>query len=138
MKIARNVLIVLLLGFSLPSFAQGPPPGGGGRPGGGPEDLVNREKLTIYAKIKDLSEDQKLLLDSIYKEFATTLQETMEAQREQRGQENREAQREKMEALTKEKDLLIADVLSEEQYKIYEKLTKPKRERKDGNDPDNQ
>ena len=133
MKIARNILITLLLGISIPAFAQGPPPGGGGRPGGGPDEMIKREKLIIYEKMSDLTADQKLLLDGIYKEFATTLQETMEAQR---GPEGREAQREKMEALTKEKDLLIADVLNVEQYKIYEKLTKPKNERKKGDKPD--
>lgn len=133
MNTTRNILLVLFLGFTLPALAQGPPPGGG-RPGGGPEEMIKREKQTLYSKLSDLSEDQKLLIDGIYKEFAVTLKETME---ESRDKGDREAQREKMEALIKEKDLLMADVLDKDQFKIYQSLSKPKRERKDGVKPDN-
>ncbi|GAB5524625.1 MAG: hypothetical protein Roseis2KO_24970 [Roseivirga sp.] len=134
MNKTRNLLLVLLLGLSVPVFAQGPP-GGGGRPGGGPEQMIEREKQSVYKKITDLSKDQKLLLDGIYTEFASTLEETM---KELRQGDDREAGREKMEALRKEKDLLIADVLNEDQFKIYQTISKPKRERKGDTKPDNQ
>ncbi|MGB3778752.1 MAG: hypothetical protein WA960_10375 [Tunicatimonas sp.] len=118
MKTFQRVLFsALALIISLPSlYAQRP---GGGPPGGGPEEMLGREKQALYKQVTDLSDDQKSLLDGIYEEFATTLKETFE---ESRGSDDREARREQMQTLRQEKDALIADVLSEEQYAIYEKL----------------
>lgn len=108
------------------------PPGGrpsGGRPtGGGPEETISREKQALYEQITDLSDDQKSLIDGIYEEFGTTLQETFE---ELQQSNNREARREKMQALREEKDELIADVLNEEQYAIYTELTSRRGRRRD-------
>ncbi len=81
--------------------------------------MISREKQALYEQVTDLSDDQRGLLDGIYEEFATTLKEAFE---ESRGSGDREARREQMQTLRQEKDALIADVLSEEQYAIYEKL----------------
>ena len=113
-------------------------PGRGGRPpGGGLEEMLNREKQALYEQVTDLSEDQKLLLDGIYEEFAVTLKETFE---EMRQTDDREARREKMRSLRKEKDGLIADVLNEEQYAIYTSLAsrRGRRSRGDNRNPNEQ
>lgn len=99
-------------------FAQGgPPPGGrGGRGGFNPEEMVKREKQNVYKVIEDLSDDQKMLLDGIYDEFIVSFNELREEMRQTR---DRQSMRPKMEALRDEKDGLIKDVLSEEQFKLY-------------------
>ncbi|MDX1373187.1 MAG: hypothetical protein R3321_11985 [Nitrososphaeraceae archaeon] len=122
MKKVNILLILIFLCFSFISFSQGPGGGRpGGRPGGGPEEMIKREQQALYNNLEDLSNDQKMLLDGIYKEFQTTLEEAM---KEMRASGDREGRREKMLALRKEKDALIKDVLSEDQYLIYEDLSK--------------
>ncbi|UXX79190.1 hypothetical protein N7E81_17695 [Reichenbachiella carrageenanivorans] len=91
-----------------------------------PDDMVQREKQNLYSKVENLSEDQIMIIDGIYEEFAQSMQETFQ---EVRKSGNREEMRPKMEALNKEKDGLMFDILSEEQYTIYEELTKAQRER---------
>ncbi|MDF9799301.1 hypothetical protein OKW21_004564 [Catalinimonas alkaloidigena] len=134
MQIFKGVLFsVFVLLISLSSL-KAQRPGGGGPPGGGPEEMVSREKQALYEQITDLSDDQTALLDGIYDEFATTLKEAFE---ESRGSNDREARREQMQALRQEKDELIADVLNEEQYAIYEKLA-IRRNRRDRESEENQ
>lgn len=111
-------VIVLFISFST-SYAQprgGGGGGGGGRSGGGPEEMLKREKQELYKQVTDLSDDQTALIDGIYTEFGETLKENFE---EMRQNNDREGMREKMDALNKEKDGLIADVLNEEQYAVY-------------------
>lgn len=117
----------LLLLSSIHAFAQPRGGGRGGRPGGGPEEMIAREKQTVFTKINDLSEDQKMLLEGIYEEFGVTLKETFE---EMRGSDDREKRQETMQNLRAEKDLLIKDVLNEEQYTIYQEISTSRRERK--------
>ncbi|MEP1034785.1 hypothetical protein [Ekhidna sp.] len=128
MKTLQSILFILFIGLSLSALAQPP---GGRRPGGSTDQMIEREKQTLYSKVENLTDDQKLLLDGIYKEFAVTLQETME---EMRQSNDRAGIREKMETLRKEKDELIADVLDEDQFKIYQSITQTKRERKSEDD----
>jgi len=135
MKTLQSTLLILFIGLSLSAIAQPRGGGRGGRAGGSPEQMIEREKQTLNSKVEGLTDDQKLLLDGIYKEFAVTLQETMQ---EMRQSNDRAGIREKMETLRKEKDELISDVLDEDQFKIYQSITQTKRERKsdeDGNDP---
>lgn len=127
MKTIQITLAFLLLGIALlPATAQPP---GGGRPGGSPEEMIEREKQTLYSQLDDLSEDQKLLLDGIYEEFAETLHEKMA---ELRQNNDREGRREQMEALRKEKDELIADVLNADQLEVYQSINRTRQERKRG------
>ncbi|MEQ6166140.1 hypothetical protein AAOE16_03005 [Ekhidna sp. MALMAid0563] len=134
MKALQNSMLILFLGISISTLAQPPGGGRGGRPGGGPEQMIEREKQTLYSKVEDLTDDQKLLLDGIYEEFLVIFQESME---EMRQSNDRESRREKMEALRKEKDELIADVLNEDQFKIYESISRTRRERRDDDDGKN-
>ncbi len=125
----------LLLILTLSVYAQpGQRGGGGGERGQRPDpaEQLNREKLALYKKVSDLSEDQKMLLDGIYEEFGTTVKEKFEEARESG---SREGMREKMQELRKEKDLLIKDVLSENQFGLYEELLKTNRENRQGNRP---
>ncbi|MEM9052071.1 MAG: hypothetical protein AAGC47_08490 [Bacteroidota bacterium] len=131
MDFSKYFLLILLFGLSIQGFSQGPPRGG--RPGGSPEQMVEREKQNVLKKIDDLNDDQKLLLDGIYSEFATTIEETFQ---EARQSGDREAIRENMRALRMEKDTLISDVLNEEQYQIYLEISKTKRERGDRKSPE--
>lgn len=91
-----------------------------------PDEMVQREKQNLYSKAENLSEDQKMIIDGIYDEFGQSMQEIFQ---EVRKSGNREEMRPKMEALNKEKDGLMFDILNEEQYAIYEELTKAQRER---------
>lgn len=124
MKKIQFLAVVAFLGLSFTAFSQGPE---GRRAGGGPEEMIKREKQALYGKVEDLNSDQKLLLDGIYEEFQVTLEETRE---ELRGSGDRDSRREKMETLRAEKDTLIKDVLNEDQYAIYEKISKPRARRK--------
>ncbi|ADR21237.1 hypothetical protein MATR_11340 [Marivirga tractuosa] len=125
MKKIQFLAVIAFLGLSFSAFSQGP---GGRRAGGGPEEMIKREKQALYEKVEDLNSDQKLLLDGIYEEFQVTLEETM---KELRSSGTREGMREKMETLRAEKDALIRDVLNEDQYAIYESISKPRARRKE-------
>ncbi|WP_462251844.1 hypothetical protein [Ekhidna sp.] len=123
----------LSLAFILLAMIAVCQPPGGGRRGGGPDEMIKREKQALYTKITDLSEDQKLLLDGIYDEFGVTLKETFE---EIRNSGSREGMREKLMALRKEKDELVKDVLNEDQFAIYQEISTPRR-RRQGANPNN-
>ncbi|WKN42740.1 hypothetical protein [Tunicatimonas pelagia] len=126
MNLQNALLSILMLVASFTSvIAQR---SGGGRPGGDPQEMISREKQALYEQITDLSDAQKELLDGIYEEFGVTLQETFQ---EPRQSGDREARREKMQALLEEKNELIADVLSEDQYAIYTELTTRRGRRKE-------
>lgn len=121
----RNIVVILFVTISIDGYTQRP---GGGRPGGNREEMIKREKQVLYEKVKDLSNDQKLLVDGIYEEYAITLQEKM---KELRQSNDREGRREKMQALRQEKDNLMADVLNEDQYTIYKSISAKRRERRE-------
>jgi hypothetical protein len=124
-KIIPTLLLFLVFGASLYA-QQGPPPGGprGGRGGFDPGEMVKREKQNVYNAIEDLSDDQKLLLDGIYDEYIISFNELRDEARQTR---NFQEMRPKMMALREEKDGLIKDVLSEEQFKIYQGIMENRR-----------
>lgn len=126
MNIKRLILTVMALGCLTFSMAQ---PGGGGRRGGNfdPREAILREKENVIAKIEDLSEDQLLLLDGLYEEFGTSLEELRDEARKSR---NFREMRPKMQTLREEKDLLIKDVLDENQFEIYTSIVEGQRARR--------
>ena len=118
MKRDRFLTAVLLLvftfsGISVCAQSQGRGPGPGGFD---PDEMVKREKQNLYKSIDDLTDDQKLLLDGIYDEFALSIRELRNEMRQTR---DFQAMRPKMMALREEKNGLIKDVLNEEQYEVY-------------------
>ncbi len=126
-------VMALLFGTAqlMAQFPGGPPPGGP-PPGGGfdPDEMVKREKQNVFKAITDLSEDQKTLLDGIYTEFATSFKEIREEVMKTRDFQN---MRPKMEALSKEKDDLIHDVLNEDQFAIYTGIVEGQRKQRQQN-----
>ncbi len=89
-----------------------------------PEDMVAREKQNVYGGIKDLSADQKELLDGIYDEFTQTFKEARDEIMKTRDWGK---MRTRMEALRNEKDGLVADVLDDDQFLIYKKMSEGRR-----------
>ncbi len=109
------VLFIFLTSYTL--YAQ--PPGGMN-----PTEMVLREKQNLIKALPELTEDQKLLLDGIYDEFALSLKQNMEEVIKNRSGFNPEEMRAKMEGLMSEKDDLINDVLSDDQFIVYKELLK--------------
>jgi hypothetical protein len=113
-----GLMFFLSITTAMPAFAQRP--GGGRGPGGfDPDEMIKREKQNVYKAVEDLSADQKLLLDGIYDEFSLSFKELRDEMMQSR---DFQAMRPKMEALRDEKDGLIKDVLSEDQFLIYQGL----------------
>jgi hypothetical protein len=110
----------------------GPPPGGGGPGGFDPDEMVKREKQNVYKSITDLTDDQITLLDGIYEEFSVSFKEIRDEVMKTRDFQN---MRPKMEALMKEKDDLIRDVLNEEQFAIYTAIVEDRRRQRQARAP---
>ena len=70
----KIVLTFSLLALIMTAIAQ-PPRGGRGF---NQEEMVEREKEMVLTKVNDLSDDQKMLVEGIYEEFAVTLEETVD------------------------------------------------------------
>ena len=109
----KIVLTFSLLTSIMTAIAQ--PRGGGFNQ----EEMVEREKEMVLTKFTDLSDDQKMLVEGIYEEFAVTLEETVN---EIRKSGDFSQFRVKMPALREEKDLLLKDVFNEQQYLEYTEL----------------
>lgn len=89
----------------------------GGRPD--PGEMIAREKQNLYRDLPNLSEDQKMLVDGIYDEYEQSFKELFEDVMKTR---DFQSMRPKMEALGKEKDELMKDILNEEEFVIYSNL----------------
>ena len=104
-------------------------PGGGGMGGGGnfdPAAFVDRQMEELKEGL-ELSDDQEKQV----REIITAGFETMRKSREEMmdGGCDREAMREKMQAMREEQNQKIKAVLTEEQYIKYEKIQQERRER---------
>jgi len=89
-----------------------------------PNELILREKQNLYREVASLSNDQIMLIDDIYDEYAQSLTELRDEVRKTR---NWEEMRPKMQALRAEKDGLMIDVLNENQYAVYQQLSESQR-----------
>lgn len=136
----RLILSSIVLFISTLSIQAQPPGGRGGRPGGrpggfDPEEMIKREKESVFKKVENLTADQTELINGIYDEFGETLSETIQEARKNR---NWREMRPKMQALREEKDLLMKDVLNEHQFEAYLSIVESQRERRsrkrNGND----
>ena len=119
-KLLFSLIVILLSGLSS-IVAQ--PRGGFNR-----NDMILREKQNLYDEVATLSEDQKILIDGIYDEFSQSLGEVMEEVRKTR---DWQSMRPKMEELRTEKDGLMFDVLNEDQFEVYTKLSEDQRNRRE-------
>lgn len=132
MKTISNLVFVwvVFLGTGLaPLFAQGPPGGPGGFD---PDEMIKREKQNIFKALTDLTDDQKLLMDGIFDEFALSFKEIREEMMQTR---DFQAMRPKMEALRKERDGLVRDVLNDDQYNTYLGVIEERRKQQRANRP---
>jgi hypothetical protein len=135
LKIRNSILLAIMTLFvSTQLMAQGGPPPGGGPGGFDPDEMVKREKQNVYKEITDLSDDQKTLLDGIYEEFSVSFKEIRDEVMKTRDFQN---MRPKMEALMKEKDDLIRDVLNEDQFAIYNGIVEDRRKQRQARMPQN-
>ena len=116
MKTISNLVLIFVVFLSTgltTVLAQGPPGGPGGFD---PDEMIKREKQNIFKALTDLTDDQKLLMDGIFDEFALSFKEIREEMMRTR---DFQAMRPKMEALRKERDGLVRDVLNDDQYNTY-------------------
>ena len=132
-KFKHNIsLTIMALFVSIQLMAQGGPPPGGGPGGFDPDEMVKREKQNVYKEITDLSDDQKVLMDGIYDEFSVSFKEIRDEVMKTRDFQN---MRPKMEALMKEKDDLVRDVLNEDQFAIYTGIIEDRRKQRQARAP---
>lgn len=81
-----------------------------------PSEMAAREKQNLYKLLADLSEDQIMLIDGVYEEYAQTFVELRDEIRKSR---DWQSFRPKIMALREEKDELMADILKEDQFQLY-------------------
>ena len=123
--------MILLCGGVVPLLAQGPPGGPGGFD---PDEMIKREKQNIFKALPDLTEDQRLLMDGIFDEFALSFKEIREEMMQTR---DFQAMRPKMEALRTERDGLVRDVLNDDQYNTYLTIIEERRKQRGNRPPGN-
>lgn len=82
-----------------------------------PAERVSQEKQNVLESMEDLTEDQQVVIDQIYENHLEKVQE-LTASTDGPSPEARE----KMMVINKEKNELMKDVLSDEQYAKYEQL----------------
>lgn len=85
--------------------------------------MAGMEKQLLLDSISGLNDDQKLIINEIYKDFAASTSKAMET----RDPNNREAMREKMMNIRKEKDDALKAILTEKQFSDFQKLLERQR-----------
>lgn len=119
--IKKTLLVVIGVLTAQMAIAQRGGGQGGQRPD--PEEMVKREKTLVLDSISTLSEDQKMLIDMVYEDYAVSLKSVFEGA----SGGNREGMREKMQAVRATKDESLKGILSEEQNTKYKALTANRR-----------
>lgn len=123
----KTILIAALMILTLGVFAQGGRRNqerpNRGRPNAG--QRIQMEKDSVIGKITTLSEDQKMLLDAVYAGVQTSMEELAGTARD-----DREGFREKMRAISEDKNAQVKEILNEEQWTQYEAMLKEAREQR--------
>lgn len=88
-----------------------------------PSEMVKREKKLVLDSLTTLSEDQKMLVDMVYEDYAASMKSVFEAA----SGGNREGMREKMQTVRATKDESLKGILSEDQMTKYKALTQNRR-----------
>lgn len=120
----KYLILAILLGSCFSPLLAQRGPGGGFDP----SEMIKREKQNVYKAVTDLSTDQKALLDGIYEEFGDSFNEIFEDVRQTR---DYKSMRPKMDALRKEKDGLIKDVLNSDQFNKYLEVIKEREQQRE-------
>ena len=87
--------------------------------------MVAAEKQLLLDSITGLNDDQKLIIDEIYKDYEATFTEA----RESANPDNREAMRENMMRIRGEKTDALQAILTAEQFAHFDKILTARRER---------
>ncbi|MGB3463940.1 MAG: hypothetical protein WBA74_01665 [Cyclobacteriaceae bacterium] len=114
----KNILIILIAMMAVHTLSAQP-----GRRD--PSSRVQMEKDTVLSRIPNLSEDQQMIVVSLYTDYEASLKEIMSGDRS-----DREAFRAKMLAATQEKNTMMKEVLDDTQYEVFEAYLKEEREKR--------
>ena len=115
----RNFLIAIaLMGFVGVANAQ--------RPGRvNPAKRVQMEKDSVLAKITNLSDDQKLIIESLYSDYESSLSKLTAG-----GRDDPQAFRQNIQKAAEEKNQMMKEVLDDEQWTIFNQMLEDERERR--------
>ena len=115
-------ILGILVCISSTSYGQGGPGMGGQFD---PAKMVAAEKQLLLDSITGLNDDQKLIIDEIYKDYEATFSKA----RESANPDNREAMRENMMRIRGEKTDALQAILTAEQFAHFDKILTARRER---------
>ena len=90
-----------------------------------PSKMVTAEKQLLLDSITGLNDDQKLIIDQIYKDYEAAFTKA----RESANPDNREAMRENMLQIRGEKTDALQAILTAEQFAHFDKILTERRER---------
>jgi len=114
--IILSVWVLALAGTAPQALAQA----GGGF--GDPAERINQQKQVVLDSVRDLSDDQKLIIDQIYADFTEQVVAL-------RNGGDFMAMREQLPAIAEQRDTAMKDLLTEDQYAQYEAILAVGRER---------
>lgn len=90
-----------------------------------PAKRIQVEKDSVFAKIEMLSDDQKLIIESLYADYESSITKLMAG-----GRDNPQEFRQKLQNITQEKNQMMKEVLDEDQWKSYSELLDEWRKRR--------
>ena len=117
--IITSIIVIGIFIQSTDSFAQG-----GQRQRMDPAQMVAAEKQIILDSIEGLNNEQKLILNEIYKDY----EKSLTIMRANADPENREEMRAGMTSIRNEKNESLKAILTGEQYLRYDAIMKAVRE----------
>jgi hypothetical protein len=118
--IIMSVIIIGIFIQPISASAQG-----GQRQRMDPAQMVAAEKQIVLDSITDLNDEQKLIINEIYKDY----EESLTTMRASADQGNREEMRAAMTSLRNEKNESLKAILTEPQYLKYDAMMKAIREK---------
>lgn len=95
------------------------------RPGWDPATMAEREKKVMLDSIQDLTDDQELVINEIYEQYKNDLEKAFA---DHGG--NRDEMRSSMQAIRKNHQNMIKEILTTEQWETWEGLVKQMRQRR--------
>ncbi|MEL6561105.1 MAG: hypothetical protein AAFQ94_23130 [Bacteroidota bacterium] len=112
------LLVILLIGSTGFAYSQQ------GRRAN-PSKRVQAEKDSVFSRIETLSEDQKLIIESLYADYESSVTKLMAG-----GRDNPQEFRQNLQNISKEKNQMMKEVLDEDQWNIYNEMLEEWRERR--------
>jgi Spy/CpxP family protein refolding chaperone len=117
----KDILFAFALSIMLiPAVLAQGGPGGGGR---NPSQMVEAEKEMVLDSLTNLNDDQKLIINEIYKDYEASITQLRAS-----NSDDREAMRQQMTKLRDGKNESLEAILTEEQFVEYETLMAAVRE----------